>query len=71
MESWWLLGQGESGFFKGVASGRLTILHWVAPHLGVRGQHTPDSDIEGKWYDEGRGQRDRGIQKDSRGKNRG
>lgn len=65
-------GRESQVFFKGIASGRLIMLHWVAPHPGVHGQHTPDSDIEGKRHDVGgREQRDRGIQKESREKNRG
>lgn len=38
-ESWLLLGEGESVFFKGVASGMWTMLQCTAPHSGVYAQH--------------------------------
>lgn len=65
-------GRESRVFFKGIVPGRLTILHWVAPHPEEHGQHMPDSDIGEKRHDVGRReQRDRGIQKESKQENRG
>lgn len=34
-----MCGGGGVSFLKGVASGRLTVMEWVAPHPGVNRQH--------------------------------
>jgi hypothetical protein len=37
-----LLQEGESGFCKGVAPGRWTMLQWMAPPSGIYAQHHLD-----------------------------
>lgn len=38
-DSWWLLGEGGSVFFKAVAPGRSPRLKWMAPHPGIYEQY--------------------------------
>ena len=37
--NWWLLGDGEPVFYKGINSGRLVVLQWTATYLRVWKQH--------------------------------